>query len=121
MRILLRNHLTGLYYVGLNHIGREHERGLDFGNVRSAAKFTFEEKLPDMEIILRYDSCDGEIPLPVLAEWCLFEERALRLEIGEAIPAVPCRWVEIQLGAGPGGSKAHHSGTSGMATSSGRV
>ena len=70
MRILLRNHLTGLYYVGLNHMGREHERGLDFGNVRSAAKFTFEEKLPDMEIILRYDSCDGEIPLPVLAEWC---------------------------------------------------
>ena len=31
-----------------------------------------------MEIILRYDSFDGEIALPVLAEWCLFDERALR-------------------------------------------
>jgi len=31
-----------------------------------------------MEIILRYDSYDSEISLLVLAEWCLFEERALR-------------------------------------------
>ena len=31
-----------------------------------------------MEIILRSDSFDGEIALPVLAEWCLFDERALR-------------------------------------------
>jgi hypothetical protein len=51
---------------------------VDFGNVSSAARHTFEEKLPDMEIILRYDSNGAEIGLSVLAEWCLLGERALR-------------------------------------------
>ena len=78
MRVLLRNRWTKFYYVGPNQMDTEHEKGLDFGDVRSAAKFAFEERLPYMEIILRYDSCGGEIPLPVLAEWCLFDERALR-------------------------------------------
>ena len=78
MRVLLRNRWTKFYYVGPNQMDAEHEKGLDFGDVRSAAKFAFEENMPGMEIILRYDSCDGEIPLPILAEWCLFDERALR-------------------------------------------
>ena len=78
MRVLLRNCRTNLYYAGLNPSGADHERALDFRNVSSAAKFTFEQSLPDMEIVLRYDSCAAEIPLPVLHEWCLFDERALR-------------------------------------------
>ena len=77
MRVLLRGRQTRLYYIGRNQSGVEHERALDFGNVRSATKFTFDVKLPDMEIILRYDSCDAEIGLPVLPEWCLLDERAL--------------------------------------------
>lgn len=89
MRVLLRNRRTRLYYVALNQWGVEHERALDFGNVASAARFTFEEKLPEMEIILRYDACDGEIQLPVLPEWCLFEERALRPVRGPTLPAEP--------------------------------
>ncbi|MCX6928667.1 MAG: hypothetical protein NT154_36465 [Verrucomicrobia bacterium] len=51
---------------------------MDFGKVSSAAKYTFEEKLQDMEVILRYDLAESKIALPVLAEWCLFEQRALR-------------------------------------------
>ena len=86
MRVLLRNRRTTLYYVGVNQHGSGQERAVDFGNVGCAAKFTFEEKLPDMEIILRYDSCDSEICLPVLAEWCLFEERALRPVAGALAP-----------------------------------
>jgi hypothetical protein len=78
MRVLLRSSRTRRYYIGLNQSSAQHEEALDFGNVGSAAKFTFEERLADMEIILRYDLCDGQISLPVLAEWCLFEERALR-------------------------------------------
>jgi len=61
-----------------HHLGREHGGALDLGSIRIAARVTLEEKLPDMEIILRSDSFDGEIALPVLAEWCLFDERALR-------------------------------------------
>jgi hypothetical protein len=78
MRVLLRNRRTKRYHAGPNELEDEDERGVDFGTVRSAAKFALEEKLVDMEIILRYDSCGGEIALPVLAEWCLLEERALR-------------------------------------------
>ena len=78
MRVLLRNRRTTRYYVGPNEPGTGQERAVDFGNVGSAARFTLEEKLPDMEIILRYDLCDSEISLPVLAEWFLSEERALR-------------------------------------------
>jgi hypothetical protein len=89
MRVLLRSRRTKLYYIGLNQSGLEHQGALDFGNVRNAARFTFEEKLPDMEIILRYDSCDSQIPLPVLAEWCLFEERALRPVTEPAPPPPP--------------------------------
>jgi hypothetical protein len=89
MRVLLRDRLTKRYYAGLNQLNVHHDQALDFGNVPGAARFTLEEKLPDMEIILRYDSCDSEIPLPVLAEWCLFEERALRPAADPAVPSAP--------------------------------
>ena len=92
MRVLLRARRTKLYYAGLNGSGGEHERGLDFGNVRNATRFAFEEKLADMEIILRYDSCGAEIGLPVLAEWCLFDEQALR---PVAEPAAPVEFLSI--------------------------
>ena len=78
MRVLLRNRRTDRYYGGANRLGVEHEGAVDFGSIASAARFAFEAKLPDMEIILRYDSCGAEIGLPVLAEWCLFDEQALR-------------------------------------------
>jgi hypothetical protein len=86
MRVLLRNRPTNLYYGGLDRPGVEHEGAVGFGNVSNATRFTFGEKLPDMEIILHYDSCGAEIGLPVLAEWCLFEERALRLAAEPAPP-----------------------------------
>ena len=84
MRVLLRNRRTRLYYAGhtantgLNDSATTDPQALDFGDVRSAAKFSLEEHLTDMEIVLHYDSCDGEIALPVLPEWCLFEERSMR-------------------------------------------
>ncbi len=85
MRILLRHRHSGLYYTGHVHTqtgpaptSPDHEQALDFANVQNAARFALEQHLRDMEIILRYDACNGEVPLPVLPEWCLFEERALR-------------------------------------------
>ena len=84
MRVLLRNRRTHLFYAGQNaNSGVDvsapmSPEALDFGDVGSAAKFSLEQHLGDMEIVLRYDSCEGEISLPVLAEWCLLDERALR-------------------------------------------
>jgi hypothetical protein len=86
MRVLLRNRQTKLYYVGPRQLDTRQEQAVDFGSVSSAAKFAGDEKLRDMEIILRFDSCGGEIPLPVLPEWCLFEERALRPAADPAPP-----------------------------------
>ncbi len=83
MRVLLRNRRTRHFYAAHspslrgNGSGAAKPQALDFGNVRNAAKFTLERRLPDMEIVLRYDSCEGEVALPVLPEWCLIGERAL--------------------------------------------
>ena len=83
MRVLLRNRRTRRYYVGHSPNNGSNDppsadpHGLDFGTVPTAARFTLEEHLPDMEIVLSYDSCGCEIALPVLPEWCLFDERAL--------------------------------------------
>ena len=66
MRVLLRNRKTRLYYVGRNQLGRKHEQALDFRNIPGAASFVAQAKMPDMEIVLRYETCDGEVPIPIL-------------------------------------------------------
>jgi hypothetical protein len=55
-----------LYYLGRNRLGKKHEQALDFGNIPGAMTFVVREKLPDMEIVLRYETCDGEVPIPLL-------------------------------------------------------
>ena len=86
MRILLCNQRTGRYYSGPRQPGSGVAHAHDFGSVPAAAKFTFEEKLPDVEIVVRYDSHGTEIHLPVLAVWCLFGEESLR-----PVPETPFR------------------------------
>jgi hypothetical protein len=88
MQVILRSLLSGCYYQGWKCWVKDPERALDFGSVPGAAKFTFEEKLAGMEIILRDDSSGAEIELPVLPEWCLFDERALRPTIDPAPPSL---------------------------------
>jgi hypothetical protein len=88
MKVLLRNRRTKLYYLGHNQLGVKHEQAVDFGNIPRAATFTLQEELPDMEIVLRYESCDGEVPLPVLPDWGLLEKGALR----PAKPSAPTVW-----------------------------
>jgi len=78
MRVLLRNRRTRLYYAGSRRPGAGLDQALDFGDVPGATKFALEQRLQDMEIVLRYDTCGGEVPLPVLPEWCLFDKQALR-------------------------------------------
>ena len=90
MRVLLRNRRTHLYYLRhspnprLQDSNAPNLKPLDFGTVPSAAKFTLEEHLLEMEIVLRYDECDAEVALPVLPEWCLLDERAMRPVMGFA-------------------------------------
>jgi hypothetical protein len=76
--MLLRNRRTRLYYVGSRRPGVGLEQALDCGDVPGATKFALEQRLQDMEIVLRYDTRGGEVPLPVLPEWWLFDKQALR-------------------------------------------
>jgi hypothetical protein len=83
MKVLLRNRKTRLYYVGCDQLGAELDRAQDFCSIPRAARFTLEQKLPDMEIVLRYATCPGEVPLPVLPDWCLLEKGALARSPGD--------------------------------------
>ena len=78
MKVLLRNRRTKLFYVGRNRSCLKHDQALDFSNIPQAAEFTLQERLLDMEIVLRYEACDGEVTLPVLADWRSFEKGVLR-------------------------------------------
>jgi hypothetical protein len=73
MKVLLRNRRTKLYYIGRDESGVRHEDALDFGNISSATEFTLEQKLPDLEIVLRYANCADEVPLPILSAWRSFQ------------------------------------------------
>jgi hypothetical protein len=70
MRVLLRSRKTKLYYAGGNQVGLSHEQAFDFGNLPGAAAFAVRENPSGMEIVLRYDTCDGEVAVPILQEWC---------------------------------------------------
>ncbi len=87
MKVLLRNRRTKLFYVGQNLTGGRPEEARDFGNIAKATRFSLREKLPDMEIVLRYDACPGEVPLPVLPEWKLLEREAFARNSGERAEA----------------------------------
>jgi hypothetical protein len=73
MKVLLRNRRTRLYYTGRDESGVKPEDALDFGNISRATEFTFEQRLADMEIVLRYATCPGEVPLPILPAWRSFQ------------------------------------------------
>ncbi len=89
MKVLLRNRRTKLYYVARNLSGAKPEDARDFGNVAKAIKFSLGEKLPDMEVVLRYESAPGEVPLPVLPDWCFFERPAFSRNQGSCAQAGP--------------------------------
>ena len=70
MRVLLRSKQTGGYYAGSNPWAAPIAQALPFSSVRHAAKFAFDEKVPDAEIVVRCDLLEEEVALPILPEWC---------------------------------------------------
>jgi hypothetical protein len=74
MRVFLRNRQTRLYCASSNGwtIAMAHARL--FSSVRQAARFAFDEKVPDAEIVMRSDLLEQDITLPLLPEWCDLRE-----------------------------------------------
>jgi hypothetical protein len=70
MRVLLRNTKTRLYCADSNGWAAAAGQALDFTSVPHAARFALDGRLPELEIVVRYDSLAEEITVPLLPEWC---------------------------------------------------
>ena len=70
MRVFLRSRQTRLYCASSNRWAGAVAQALLFRSVRQAARFAFDEKVPEAEIVMRSDLMEQEITLPLLPEWC---------------------------------------------------
>jgi hypothetical protein len=77
MRVFLRSKQTRLYYASSNGWVVAIAQALLFSGVRQAARFAFDEKVPEAEIVMKSDLLEQDITLPLLPECCdLREPRA---------------------------------------------
>lgn len=74
MRVFLRNKQTRLYCAASNRWAVALAEALPFTNVRQAAMFAFDEKLPEVEIVVRCDLFEEEVTVPLVPEWCHLEQ-----------------------------------------------
>jgi len=70
MRVFLKAKRTGLYYRGAGKLSVSRDEALEFPSVPAAARCAINEQLTNVEIALRCDYLDREIPLPVMSAWC---------------------------------------------------
>jgi hypothetical protein len=77
MRVLLRNRQGRGYYAGSNVWAAAIAQALPFSSVRQAAKYAFDEKVLEAEIVVRCDLLEQEVALPLVAEWCDFDHSAV--------------------------------------------
>jgi hypothetical protein len=59
-----------LYWADLNGWIAGVEQAFDFSSVPRAARFAFDEKVPDAEIVVRCDLLEQEVAVPLLPQWC---------------------------------------------------
>ena len=74
MRVFLRNRQTRFYYASSNGWAVAIAQALLFSSVRQAARFAFDEKVPEAEIVVRSEVLEEEVTLPLLPEWCALHE-----------------------------------------------
>jgi hypothetical protein len=74
MRVFVRNKQTRLYCAASNGWAAAMTHALPFTSVRHAARFAFDEKVPEAEIVVRCDLLEQEIAMPLLREWCDLDE-----------------------------------------------
>ncbi len=69
MKIVLRHSRTGFYYCGDRDWADEVAAAVEFATIRRAAEAASEQKLRDVQVVIRYDSpeCEFALPLTVCA------------------------------------------------------
>jgi hypothetical protein len=96
MRVLLKTKGTGYYYGSPHQITTAAREARDFVTVSAATRFALCEHLWTAEIILRWESPDYEIALPVLREWCQLDKNH-RLTMREPDAPVPAASLRPEL------------------------
>jgi hypothetical protein len=75
MKVFLRNKQTRLYCASSDKWVVVTAQAIPFSSVPHAARFAFAEKILEAEIVVRSDLVEQEVALPVLPQWCAFDER----------------------------------------------
>jgi hypothetical protein len=70
MRVFLRHKKTRLYCATHDAWAVAITQARLFNNVPQAARFAFEQEVPEAEIVVRCDLLEQEVALPLLPEWC---------------------------------------------------
>lgn len=70
MSVFLRNKQTRLYCAASTGWAVAITEARPFTNVRQAARFAFDEKVREAEIVVRCDVLEQEVALPLVPEWC---------------------------------------------------
>lgn len=91
MRVLLRNKQTRRYCAGPNEWAAVIAQALIFSSVQHAAKFAFNEKVQEAEIVVRCDLVEQEVALPLLPEWCELHDPGSVPRTSEPAPPAPPR------------------------------
>jgi hypothetical protein len=74
MKVFVRNKHTRLYCATGNGWAVAIAQALLFSSVGQAARFAFDERVPEAEIVMRSHLLEQEITLPLLPEWCELDE-----------------------------------------------
>ena len=69
MKVFLRHRQTGLYRTCSNRWVAVTEKALGFTSVPEATRFALDAKLPEAELVLKFE-LQPEVTLPLLREWC---------------------------------------------------
>jgi hypothetical protein len=78
MRVFLRSSKTGRYYGESGKLDAEPGNAHEFPSVQAAARRALSAKLVGVKIALRCDYLSEEVFVPVVPEWCDFDENHRR-------------------------------------------
>jgi hypothetical protein len=69
MRVFLRNRQTRLYCAAADRWTVVLAEAFAFSDIQHATRFALDQKLPEVEIVVRCDLVDQEVAMPLLPEW----------------------------------------------------
>jgi hypothetical protein len=74
MRVFLRDKKTRLYRAQSRDWTPSVGEALPFPGVPHAARFARDGNLPGLEIVVKYDTLPDEVAVPLVPEWCDFDQ-----------------------------------------------